>query len=346
MNPLRFLLPVLLLTGSACATSPTGPTGTPAPTTAEPTLFAAAAFTKAQRDSSIPTDSGVFLRHADGEWRPFGPKIQQVNSATVAPADPRLLFVAAGNGVIRSRDGGTTWRQVTGWEVNDVLVIASDPTDADRVYAATAWGLWRSADGGESWDRPRAGFHRDHAFMRTLILDVRHPPRLLAGTAGGIYETRDHGDTWQRHPDLPEANVLRLRRGVAQPDTWLAGTEGRGVWLSTDDGRTWRAVAPALATANVYGVTVDPTDARRLAAGGWQTGVHLSTDGGATWHHRTAGLPSLNFLALAYDPVTPGRLWASAFEEGTVYSDDDGVTWHDGGLYGALVNDLGFLPAR
>jgi photosystem II stability/assembly factor-like uncharacterized protein len=341
MKSPAFILSALLLGTSACATPP-APTAHP--TEPGPTLFAAAAFTKAQRNSSIPTDAGVFLRGADGEWTPFGPKIQQVNSATVAPADPRLIFVAAGNGVIRSRDGGITWRQVTGWEVNDVLVIASDPTDADRVYAATAWGLWRSADGGETWDRPRTGFHRDHAFMRTLVLDPHQPGRLLAGTAGGIYETRNHGDTWQRHADLPEVNVLRLRRGEAQPAVWLAGTEGRGVWLSSDDGASWQATAPALATANVYGVAVDPTDARRLAAGGWQTGVHLSTDGGVTWQARTEGLPSLNFLTLAYDPNVPGRLWASAFEEGTVYSDDDGLTWQDGGLYGALVNDFGFLP--
>src|SRR5690606_1554881 len=104
-----------------------------ADTEPESYLFAAAAFTKAQKDSSIPTDAGTFVRSPDGQWHSFGPKIQQVGSATVAPSDPSHIHLATGSGIMRSRDAGNTWRQVTGWEISDVLVVAVDPTDRARV---------------------------------------------------------------------------------------------------------------------------------------------------------------------------------------------------------------------
>ena len=88
---------------------------------------------------------------------------------------------------------------------------------------------------------------------------------------------------------------------------------------------------------------VDPTNADNLAIGGWEVGVFTSTDGGKSWQHRAAGLPSPNVLTLTYDPNDPGKLWAASFEEGTVWSKDAGATWQDGGLDGALTNDLGFL---
>lgn len=337
----RLALAASLLSGAFAATVARAAANDATPPTR---LFAAAAFTKAQKNSSIPTDAGTFVRGDDGEWHSFGPKIQQVSSATVAPTDSSLIFLACGNGVMRSRDGGATWRQVTGWEISDVIVVAVDPTDADRVYAASAWGIWRSTDGGESWVASRDGMDRNDMFTRTFIVDPRKPSRLLAGTAGGLYQSTNYGESWKRIEAVPAVNILRLRHGVADPAVWLLGTEGEGVWLSTDDGESWQTTAPGLATANVYGVAVDPSNSDHLAAGGWQTGVHLSTDRGATWHVADQGLPSRNLLAFAFDPAHGGRLWASTFEEGTVFSDDGGKTWQDGGLYGALVNDLGFLP--
>jgi photosystem II stability/assembly factor-like uncharacterized protein len=94
---------------------------------------------------------------------------------------------------------------------------------------------------------------------------------------------------------------------------------------------------------NLYGAAVDPSNSENLAVSGWGVGVWISSDKGTTWTDRSADLPSPNVFALAYDPENPGRLFASTFEEGTVYTDDGGRSWNEGGLYGALVNDLGFV---
>ncbi len=313
-------------------------------------LFMAAAFTKAQRNSSIPTDAGVFVRSAAGEWRSFGPKIQTVNSAAVDPANPDRIFLSCGNGIVRSLDGGATWRMVTGWQVSDVFEIAVDPNDGNRLYAATAWGPWRSTDGGDSWTFVDDGL-AEH-YTRSFALDPRNPRRLVLGTAAGLHVSTDGADSWQRVAAVPAVNILRVRHGEDRPTVWLIGTEGRGAWLSTDGGQQWQPTAPATATANVYAVAVDPTDARRLAVGGWAIGVLVSSDGGATWQPRADGLPSTNVLTLAFDPAHPGRLWAGTFEEGVVWTDltapdadaPSGTTWQDGGIDGALTNDLGFLP--
>jgi len=307
-------------------------------------LFTAAAFTKAQRNSSIPTDAGIFVRLPDQGWVPYGPKIQQVNSATVDPSDPDRIFLACGNGVVRSLDGGVTWRMVTGWRESDITVIQVDPADGQNVYAASGWGIVRSRDGGDSWEAINDGL--SEYFTRTMVLDAENPTRLLAGTTSGLFVTENQGDSWERVEALPEVNILRIRRGESDPHTWLVVTEGGGAWLSQDDGKSWQHTAKATAEANLYASAVDPLNANHLAVGGWGIGVWVSTDAGETWTQRADGLPSPNVLTLAFDPHHTGRLWAASFEEGTVFSDDAGATWQDGGLDGALTNDLGFLPLK
>jgi photosystem II stability/assembly factor-like uncharacterized protein len=312
---------------------------------AEPTnLFAAAAFTKAQKNSSVPTDAGIFIRSESGEWQPWGPKIQAVSSASVDPSDQNIAFLACGNGIARTRDGGQSWRLVTGWEISDALAIAIDPKNGRNVYAATGWGLWKSIDGGDTWTSCNSGL--TETFSKTIVLDRENPDRLLVGTAGGLFLSINRAVTWTRIIDVPPTNILRLRRGVSGPETWLAVTEGHGAWLSIDDGESWQQTAPELANANLYGADVDPTNSENLAVSGWGVGVWISSDGGSTWTNRSDGMPSPNVFALAYDPDHRGRLFASTFEEGTVFSDDAGRSWNDGGLYGALVNDLGFVAIQ
>jgi photosystem II stability/assembly factor-like uncharacterized protein len=311
------------------------------PLSAGQTFFAAAAMTKAQKNSSIPTDAGIFLHDDSGDWSGFGPKIQAVNSASQDPSDPDTFFLACGNGIVRSTDNGISWRLVTGWEISDAYAIAIDPIDGHRVYAATGWGLWRSEDRGDSWQPAFDGL--TETFSKTLLIDTRQPDRLLAGTAGGLFVSTNRAGSWNRIAAVPPVNVLRLRRGAEEPETWLAVTEGRGAWLSTDDAETWESTAPEVSEANLYAAAVDPLDSDHLAVGGWGVGVWVSTDGGETWQDRRDGLPSPNILALAFDPAQPGRLWASSFEEGTSTSDDFGRTWTEAGLKGAYVIDTGFL---
>lgn len=308
-------------------------------------IFAALAMTKAQESSPIPTDSGVFLYdEASDDWHRTGPVIQAINSITSDPSNPERVFLACGNGIVRSLDGGESWKMTSGWRESDFTKIAIDPENGDNVYAASVWGISISRDGGETWKPSNKGLAEKYS--RTIIIDERKPKRVLLGTADGVYQSNDGANTWRPIRTSPKLTILRIARSQADLDLWIAGTEGQGVYLSRNDGKNWTQTASDLADKNIYAVAVDPFDASRMAAAGWGTGVWISSDGGKTWHDRGDGLPSQNVTAMTFDPNHKGRLWVSTFEEGTVYSDRLGEGWQDGGLMGAYVYDLGFIAAQ
>src|ERR1700744_600201 len=101
-------------------------------------LYAAVAMTKAQKNSPVPLDSGLYVRGADGQWTIFGPRILGVCSVAMAPSNPDDLFLPSADGVVRSKDGGKTWRKVTGWQAADVRNIVFDAVNQSAVYATTA----------------------------------------------------------------------------------------------------------------------------------------------------------------------------------------------------------------
>ncbi|MEO6876270.1 MAG: hypothetical protein ABI222_15755, partial [Opitutaceae bacterium] len=284
---LRPVLPLLLAltTGVAAA-------AVPAPSR----LYAAVAMTKAQKNSPTPLDSGLYVRDAAGHWTNFGPRILGVASLAMAPTVPDVLLLASADGVVRTTNGGRTWRKTTGWQVADVRSIVFDQVNTARVYAATAWGPLRSEDGGATWQLAQQGL--DRLYCQTIVADAAHPGRVLLGMEEGIYVSTDAAISWQR-AEFPAVTVLRLAQSAADAKLMLAGTQGRGAWLSRDGGQTWSAADLGTATANLYAVALSPHDAAQMAVGGWAVGVRISADGGRTWADRTAGLPSGNIFVLA-----------------------------------------------
>lgn len=305
-------------------------------------LYAAVAMTKAQVNSSTPADSGLYVHESGTDWKHFGPRILGINTLAVQPGSRgQVMLIASADGILRSTDAGKSWRLTTGWEVIDVRTFAFNPANPDEVYASTCWGPLRSTDGGATWDLAQAGLNL--LYCQTVVADSQTPGRVLLGTEDGIYASTDGARTWSR-TDSPPAPALRIVQSAADPKLMLAGTEGRGAWISHDSGRSWSQVDEASAHANLYTVALDGSDASRLALGGWGVGVRVSTDGGRTWTDRSAGLPVKNTFVVTFDPDVAGRLWASTFEEGTFYSDDLGATWRNGGLYGAYAFNFIFVP--
>lgn len=306
------------------------------------TLYAAVAMTKAQKNSATPADSGLYVRKDDGTWVNFGPRVLGIYSMAVQPgSDGRVILIASGDGILRSVDAGKSWRLTTGWQVMDVRTFAFNPANPNEVYATTCWGPLRSTNGGASWQPDQAGLNL--LYCQTLVADSQQPGRVLLGTEDGIYQSIDGAKTWAR-TDSPPATPLHMVQSAVDPKLLLAGTEGRGAWISHDAGNSWQQTDPGSAKANVYAASLDPRNAKLMAIGGWGIGVRVSTDGGATWIDRTKGLPVPNVFVVAFDPDVPNRLWASTFEEGAFYSDDLGATWQDGGLYGSYAFDFVFVP--
>jgi photosystem II stability/assembly factor-like uncharacterized protein len=337
MNFIRtlFLSSLAILVLAGCSRQPVDPEPEPG------ILFVAMGMTKKQQASPIPTDFGILL-NVDGKWEKYGPAIQRISSLTHDPSDSNTVFLACGNGIVRTTNKGDSWHMVSGWRESDVLQIAIDPENRNNVYAATAWSLTVSRDGGNSWERAVEGL--PEYYSKGVIIDRNNPDRILLATTTGLFESTNQAKSWERISSFPKVAALRLRRSLSNPDYWICGSEGKGVWISHDDGHTWKAGDAGIDNANVYGVAIDPYNGMNMAAGGWTTGVHLSSDGGKSWHQAEGPLPSPNITSMVYDVNTPNRLWACTFEEGTYFTDDNGVTWTSAELDGAYVYDIGFLP--
>ncbi len=305
------------------------------------TLHAAVLETRGYIVGEANAPSGLHRYEGAGCWTHLGWRNVRAFGLAASPDDPRRLYLAAGNGVFRTNDGGTSWRVLTDWRITEVLDVAVDPHQPVCVYAATAHGVWRSEDRGDTWAEANDGL-APLPFTQSLTVDDRPDGPLVAGTEHGLYCSFDGGRQWSA---VGSAGVpIRcVRQSKADLALWLAGAEDHGAWRSTDGGITWAPANVPSADQTFYAVALDPLDPLRMTAAGYRHGLYVSTDGGAAWTRRTMRTPEPIVLALAFDPAMPGRLWAGT-AQGLLFTDDLGETWTAAGLAEAVVRALAFFP--
>src|SRR5438067_2378151 len=277
------------------------------------------------REAAEPNDPALRALH----WRLVGP-FRGGRAVAVAgdPARPLVFyFGAVDGGVWKTTNGGETWSNVTDGrsDIASVGAIAVAPSDPNVIYVGAAeadWredltygeGMWRSTDGGETW-------------RQLALADTRHIAAVRV--------------------DPANADVIY----VAAMGHAFGPNPMRGVFRSTDGGKTWSKVLFVDDSTGAIDLALDPTNPRVLyaamwksqrfpwgfAAGGGRSGLWKSRDGGDTWTDITAsrGLPSrpLGRIGIAASPAHPSRLWASveapaADSSGGIFrSDDGGASW-------------------
>lgn len=159
--------------------------------------------------------------------------------------------------VVRSTDGGQTWRSLRNGLDRDVHQVAAHPTDPDTVFAATAQGFHISHDHGDSFARRPAGM--PYLYQRAtecfpgrnvyLASTAKHD----RGAGARLYRSEDDGISWVRVRGLPE----KLERNINTGQLALL-PEGRGFVVTNDDvllttenwGESWREVARDLPAVN------------------------------------------------------------------------------------------------
>jgi photosystem II stability/assembly factor-like uncharacterized protein len=293
--------------------------------------------------SQVPRLNGVYRTTDRQELVHLGFNHPRVDALEADPRDPTVLFIAGLNGVMRSKDGGRSWRIMTGWEMTEPKDIAIDPHQPDRVFVALPDGIGVSDDGGETWSRRQEGIRR--AYTQTIVVDRAVANRLIAGTELGVYRSEDAGNSWQKVL-ATEATATDVQQSPHDPQHLLAATQSDGGWESTDGGRTWQNLRSLPRNHTLHNIVFDPSTPRRLAVCGWGLGVSVSEDGGRTWHPRNAGLPNTEVWRVAADPDFPGRLYASPHESPIHISDDFGRTWRPHFFEGATVWDVTFVHRR
>ncbi len=281
-------------------------------------------FLLAQQSSAMAPD-GM-------HWRMIGPfRGGRTRALSGVPGEPNVFYIGqVDGGVWKSDDYGRTWNPIfEGQPTQSVGAIAVAPSDSNVVYMASGEGLhrpdlsvgdgiYRSADAGKTWTH--LGL-RDGQQIPALAVDPKDPNRLFAAVLG--------------HPYGPN--------------------EERGIFRSSDGGRSWKKVLYKDAETGGSDVAIDPQNPQIVYASLWQSrlgpwedgnqyegthgGLFKSTDGGDTWHPLTKGLPeNLVQTNVAIAPSNPKRLYAtiSTTHEGAyasgeglgVYrSDDAGESW-------------------
>jgi photosystem II stability/assembly factor-like uncharacterized protein len=172
----------------------------------------------------------------------------------------------------------------------------------------------------------------------------------------GVWKTTDGGKSWQ-YMGLKETQYIsRIRIDPNNPDIVYVGALGhvfgpnpeRGLYKTTDGGKTWNKILFRNDSTGVIDMIMDPSNAKTMYVAMWQagrkpwmlvsggagSGMFKTTDAGATWTEitRNPGLPKglIGNIGITVSPAKPSRVWALIENEpnGGVYrSDDAGATW-------------------
>ncbi|HET6372970.1 MAG TPA: glycosyl hydrolase, partial [Candidatus Polarisedimenticolia bacterium] len=243
-----------------------------------------------------------------------------------------------------------------------IAAIDAVPSDRWTIYVGSAsGGLWKSSDGGF---RFKPVFDKNTQSIGAIAIDQANPATVWVGTGetwvrnsvsvgDGLYKTTDGGDSWTRVGLEDSERIAQVRIDPANPDTVYACATGhlwnanpqRGVFKTTDGGKTWQKVLSVDDNTGCADLAIDPQDGRILYAAMWQFrrspdfftsggpggGLFKSTDGGATWRKLAKGLPTgdLGRIAVAVAPSRPSVVYATVEAKKTALyrSDDLGESW-------------------
>lgn len=289
--------------------------------------------------------SGLFISEDAGKtWEHRGWQNIKANSMAIEPdSKGKVIYLAAGNGVLKSTDSGKTWRIMTDWRITEVLKIIIHPEDKRKIFIATPYGVFKSIDAGWNWEEKNRGIRPEETgttsstFVSSILIDRKNPRRILIGTENGIYESLNEGEQWKELA-LIGIGIRTIVQSPHNPDVILAGTEDNGIFRSNDGGRTWEKVNIGLKGLTIYTIAFDPTNSKIIYAGGYKTGVCRSNDEGKSWFCSEEGLNGFNSIhSIAVHPENPNFIVAGTIDGGVYISRDGGKTWKFSGLEGTLV---------
>jgi uncharacterized repeat protein (TIGR02543 family) len=170
---------------------------------------------------------------------------------------------------------------------------------------------------------------RDNSLVATMMVLILCLALSLSGVLMGApaVQAADTHNTWTQLP-LYGGSVYALAVNPVDPAILYAGTNGGGVFRSTDSGTTWVAVNTGFITNTlVASLAIDPLISTILYAGTNGSGIFRSTDSGTTWVAVNTGLTDMYVLCLAIDPLTSTTLYAGTETRGVFRSTDSGAHW-------------------
>src|ERR1044072_5764369 len=258
------------------------------------------------------------------QWRAIGPANMggRIDDFAVVENNPSTFYVAvATGGVWKTTNNGTTFDPIFDEQgspsIGDICLAPSDPnivwvgTGEPNNRQSSSWGdgVYRSLDGGKTWQN--CGL-RDTKHIARIVIDSRDP------------------------------NIVY---GAAVGHLWGPNKE-RGVYKTTDGGKTWTQSLFINEDTGATDIAIDPQSPQTLYAatyqrrrtpfgfngGGPGSGLYKTIDGGATWKNLTSGLPTespIGRIGIDIYRNNPDILYAviESAKGGTFRSEDRGETW-------------------
>jgi photosystem II stability/assembly factor-like uncharacterized protein len=310
------------------------------------------------------TNSGI-------TWKPIFDDQPSYSIGTVAldPNNPEVVWVGTGenvsgrhvgwgDGVYKSRDGGTTWQNMGLKHSEHIGKILIDPRNSDVAYVAAEGPLWSSGgerglyktkDGGKAWQ------HVLTIDANTGVTDIEFDPSnpdviyaaayqrrrktwalLAGGPTTGIYKSMDGAETWKSiKTGLPQGDMGKIGLAVTAADPQLvyatieSDAKNKGFYRSTDKGESWKKrngyTSGGTGPHYYQEIEVSPTNPDLI----YQMDVflHVSRDGGSTFDYLGNGREKhSDNHALWIDPANGQHLIAGT--DGGLYETfDEGTTW-------------------
>ena len=258
------------------------------------------------------------------------------------------------------------WRQIgpdKGGRSIGVSGVKGRPQEA--YFGATGGGLWKTTNGGNDW-LPVTDGQIGSTSVGAVAVSESNPDVVYIGTGevcirgniipgDGVYKSTDAGKTWTKVGFSDKQNISEIRVHPTNPDVvWVAAfgfhaspNAERGVFKTTDGGRTWRKVLYRDDKTGAIDISVDRTNPNVLYAAMWEafrkeytmssggpgSGLFKSTDGGESWTDitRKPGMPAgvVGRIGVDVSGADPNRVYALVENEngGLFSSDNGGQTW-------------------
>lgn len=195
---------------------------------------------------------------ANQNGRRPGPRNGVISTLAPSPVSADVIWAGTTNGLVQvTRDGGSTWQNVSPPELNDrslLSIIDASPLDSASAYAAVDdfqdlhAHFYRTHDYGKTWQKINSGLP-DFGIARVIRADTERNGLLYAGTETGVFVSFDDGDHWESlQLNLPTSSVRDL---IIHGDDIAVATYGRSLWI-LDDITPLRQASPQVADASVY----------------------------------------------------------------------------------------------
>ena len=259
------------------------------------------------------------------------------------------------------------WRSIgpyRGGRASSVTGVSN--SDNTYYFGATGGGIWKTTDSGQNWRNISDGFFGGS--IGAISASESDPNILYVGTGektvrgnvspgyGGFWKSDDAGETWKKmNLDIDQVQVGRIAIHPKNPDIVYIAIIGdlfkdsnkRGVYKSTDGGKSWRQVLFSNERSGAVDISIDKNNPRIIFASTWNirrtpyslesggegSGLWKSTDGGETWKNISdnEGLPSgiWGISGVSVSPVNSKKVFAliENKEGGLFRSEDGGSSW-------------------